>query len=230
MFLLLLCITKLRLPFTGFPCPYIGHGRLHLCVNRFLSLTPSHYDLVCYAFILALPFFPLHVTPRLFRFGLSASLVRSAPAFHAWSSEAANNDYFYRLSIPYIGQGQLRQCVNRFLSLTPSHYDLVCYTFTPALPFFPLRVTPRHFRLGLSASLVHSTMLFMLAPRRQPTTLHQAPFRESSSTCEVTCGRLYPLWLYGFFRKLGVPSYTMMKTLTLWIRLRLFGSYWYIRA
>ena len=29
--------------FTGFPCPYIGHGRLRLSVNLFLSLTPSHH-------------------------------------------------------------------------------------------------------------------------------------------------------------------------------------------
>ena len=58
--------------------------------------------------------------------------------------------------------------------------------------------------------------------------LFQAPYKEASSFREVTSGRLSQLWLYGFCGKLGVPSYTMMKTLTLWIRLRLFGNYWYI--
>ena len=76
-FLLLLCITKVRIIFTGFPCPYIRHGQLCLCVNRFLSLTPSHYDLTSYVFTPALPFFPLCVTPHLFKLGLSVSLVRS---------------------------------------------------------------------------------------------------------------------------------------------------------
>ena len=60
--------------YTGFPCPYIGHVRLRLCVNLFLSLTPSHYDLARYFFTLGLPFFPLRVTPRLFKHGLSAPL------------------------------------------------------------------------------------------------------------------------------------------------------------
>ena len=60
-------------------------------------------------------------------------------------------------------------------------------------------------------------------------TLLQVLCKESSSSCGVTSGRLSPLWLYGSFWKLGFPRYTMMKTLTLWIRLSLFGSYWYIR-
>ena len=42
-------------------------------------------------------------------------------------------------------------------------------------------------------------------------------------------GRLSPLWLYGFFGKLGVPSYTTMKTLMLWITLSPFGSYLFIQ-
>ena len=48
--------TKLRLVNTSFPCPYIGHGRLRLSVNRFLSLTLSHHYYRCNAFTLALPF------------------------------------------------------------------------------------------------------------------------------------------------------------------------------
>ena len=48
-------------------------------------------------------------------------------------------------------------------------------------------------------------------------TLFQAPYREASSFREVTSGRLSLLRLYRLCGKLGVPSYTMMKTLTwLW--------------
>ena len=56
--------------------------------------------------------------------------------------------------------------MNRFLYLTPSHYDLVCYVFPSALPFFSLRIRPRRFRLGLFAPL----WPFMLGRRRRPTT------------------------------------------------------------
>ena len=48
--ILFILSTKLRPTYTSFPCPYIGHGRLHLSVNRFLSLTPSHHYLCRNAF------------------------------------------------------------------------------------------------------------------------------------------------------------------------------------
>ena len=60
-------------------------------------------------------------------------------------------------------------------------------------------------------------------------TILQPHCRESSFSPGVMSGKLSPLWLYGFFGKLGVLSYTMMKTRTSWIRLSLFGTYWYIQ-
>ena len=57
----------------------------------------------------------------------------------------------------------------------------------------------------------------------------QPPCRESSFSPEVMSGKLSPLWLYGFFGKLGALSYTMMKTLTSWIKLSPFGTCWYIQ-
>ena len=68
------CITKLQLCFTGFPCPYIGYEWLRLCVNCFLSLSPSHYCFFYYAFTPALPVLPLRATPLGLIPGLSARL------------------------------------------------------------------------------------------------------------------------------------------------------------
>ena len=79
--------TKLRLAYTSFPYPYIGHGRLSLSVNRFLYLTPSHHYLCRNAF----PSEPTLSFRYALRFALfdlvcsrPLSATRSASPFPTW--------------------------------------------------------------------------------------------------------------------------------------------------
>ena len=75
--------------------------------------------------------------------------------------------FFSGFPCPYI-----RLCANCFLSLIPCHYDSISYAFTSALPVFLLRATPRRFRPGLYASIVHSLPTFHTSSSEVANTWH----------------------------------------------------------